>query len=278
MLDADLIERLNARAADPATRHDAAGAEMMIAGTRVAKMQGPFGAFSMAIGARPQEALTKYAPGPLPAPASREEIAEAEKRMGLTLPEDLKSVYVSVANGGFGPSDGFLSLSDAAGYLAELKAEPQGEFGEEWPDHLFPIIQWDMGCDSHDLKTGEIVRWTPEILVEEPGKSAWEKSFNAVSPSLTDYLEKWLASPPPKTPQSEALSAREIAASMGKEVNMDSFIHLQNCFGSLQRATPEEIAQWNLPDGPLDEALCVMLNLDVELYTALLKALPPKPL
>lgn len=47
---------------------------------------------------------------PLEAPASAEEIAEAEKLLGFKLPELLEDLYTQVANGGFGPAYGLLGV------------------------------------------------------------------------------------------------------------------------------------------------------------------------
>lgn len=273
MLNADLLQRLNARATDPAQRHNAAEFEMMAGQTTILNTKSLFGVVSMAVGGKPQNEPPQYAPAPLPAPASRQDIATAEQHLGVKLPNDLKSLYLCVADGGFGPSDGVLSLEKAVKYFKDLTSEPQGEYSEEWPVHLYPIVQWDMGCDAYDLNSRKIIRWTPEILVEEPGQNAWKKSFSTVAESLAAYLEDWLASARPATPQSEAATSHEIAAPMGNSVDMAKFTHLRNCYASLQRAEPGTREKWGLPEGPLEDALCEFLNLDPDIYVPVLKAI-----
>lgn len=47
-------------------------------------------------------------------PASIEEVESAERKMGVTLPPLLKSIYTQVANGGFGPGYGLLGVAKGA--------------------------------------------------------------------------------------------------------------------------------------------------------------------
>jgi hypothetical protein len=54
---------------------------------------------------------------PVPAPASDEDIAEAEQIIGYPLPPLLRRLYREVANGGFGPFGGVEGLRD--GYVGE---------------------------------------------------------------------------------------------------------------------------------------------------------------
>ena len=120
MLTDDLMERLKTRAGDPATRtdrYDQPGGRRLFGGvfeTRVVSVDG----------------TAPAAPDPLPAPAESKDVRDAETRLGRELPADLKQLYTSIANGGFGPGEGLASLDVMADRYLALCAEPQGE---GWP-------------------------------------------------------------------------------------------------------------------------------------------------
>lgn len=267
MLSADLIERLNERAADPMSRTDAAGFDYMIAtDTQVMTVKTLIGTLAMGLGApAPRSDRPQYAPAPTPAPASQKEIAAAERRLGFSFPDDLVAIYRYVANGGVGPSDGVMSLERACAFYEELGAAPQGEYGEEWPDNLFPLIEWDMGCDSYDIVTGEIVRWSPEVLVEEPGKGAWAKSFKTVSKNFADYLENWLSAEPPSTPGSEPLDDRNKTL-LADGVDPRTLKELRESIRHMREAGPEVMETFGTTSDDLPRFLVEARGLDPDVY------------
>lgn len=184
------------------------------------------------------------APRELLPPASQEDIAAAETALGLPLPEDLKHLYSAIGNGGFGPSVGFLPLAEVAGRYREFRSEPQGPCGETWPEHLLPIIPVDMGEACYDLKTGQIICWDQEELVDEDSEEkAWDRSFSPWADSLADWLETWLA----KKPLGEQLAEQhkrsqiEIAA---------------NAVRICREMTHEKRSEMGLPDEGWEEQVC----------------------
>ena len=79
-------------------------------------------------------------------------IEEAESKLGFKLPQLLKSCYVEIGNGGFGPGYGLIgfdggaasdfgSITDA---FNQLKSDHQA-LGNQWPAQLLPFCDW--GCN-----------------------------------------------------------------------------------------------------------------------------------
>ena len=186
MISDDLIERLKKRAADPETRTDA----LPVSGSTFGA--GPLQMKTVVVGL---DGKTPPGPGPLPSPASPQEIGNVEEVIGVKLPEDLKQLYRVIANGGFGPHGGLASLTEIADRYRQLCAEPQGEAGDPWPAHLLPINLSEPGLDAYNLETGEIIQWDEEVLLDGP--ESWDRSFRFVSSSLEDWLEAWVVSPTP---------------------------------------------------------------------------------
>ena len=177
-------------------------------------------------------------------PASQEDVAAAESALGFALPEDLKQLYTSIANGGFGPSVGFLSLAEVSARYRDLRSDPQGPCDEVWPEHLLPIIPVDMGEACYDLRTGKIICWDQEELVDEDSEDeAWDRSFTSWADSLADWLETWLA----KRPMSEQLAAQHEGYRI--EIARDAIAVFHDM-------TPEERADMGLPDEDWEEQVC----------------------
>ncbi len=184
MISEELLARLRVRAADDRRRTDAVPAT----GTGLGD-----GAFQTVVagldGSRPEP------PGVLPPPASPTTIAATEARLGFPLPGDLAQLYSSVAEGGFGPSAGLASLEAIADRYGQLMAAPQGEDGQEWPQHLLPIGLATPGADCYDLRSGHIVCWDEESLAAGPGDQILGELFQgAVGEPL--IMARVLADPP----------------------------------------------------------------------------------
>jgi len=129
----------------------------------------------------------------LPPPLSDAEIVEAESRLGFRLPDLLRELYTSVADGGFGPSGGFLPLlrsqpgceSVVDLYEAFLVGDPEDTTGP-WPARLLPIAH--EGCAIRscvDCSTPEL-----RIVCHEPYVSRIPGC-----PSLERWLIEWIVAP-----------------------------------------------------------------------------------
>lgn len=132
---------------------------------------------------------------------SLHQIAEAEARLGFRLPQILRELYTEVADGGFGPKDGFLPLLkpvrevklanlsvggiESAVELYELfrKGDPE-DTSWSWPSGLLPILDW--GCAIRSCVDCS----TPSLTVvrDEPNLKRITESAN-----LEDWLKRWLA-------------------------------------------------------------------------------------
>jgi len=164
----------------------------------------------------------------LPPPVSAEQLARAGVLLGFALPALLRSLYLEVGNGGFGPGYGLARLpqeptaDDLVGLYWHLCADPRqpdpnrffdslrvqalpaaedepecddepGEFLWDWPRELVPIFMH--GCGAY-----ECIRWTeadgPVILhdpdVLGPGMKMAD-SLTATAPTLEERLGAWLA-------------------------------------------------------------------------------------
>jgi len=97
--------------------------------------------------------LKQQRPIPFP-PATQEEIEEAESALGFQIPEILKSVYLLVGNGGFGPGRGGTIIGLKGGYASSLGnlVEEYNEvrkgakyLGLDWRAGLLPFCDW--GCN-----------------------------------------------------------------------------------------------------------------------------------
>jgi len=140
---------------------------------------------------------------------------------------------------------GFLSVSDLAARYQELCAEPQGPCEETWPEHLLPIIPIDTGEACYDLKTGKIICWDQEELVDEDSEDeAWDRSFTAWANSLADWLQTWLA----KRPASEVWAEQQKNSQI--EIVRTSLKHLG------EMTAEERSSKFGLPDEGWEEQIC----------------------
>ena len=222
-------------------------AEQVAADVRTGKtsMEDVFGGVQPGVGVEIYEDEgPSDSPRDLLPPASPEDIAAAESALGFALPEDLKQLYTSIANGGFGPSVGFLSLAEVAARYREFRSEPQGPCDEMWPEHLLPIIPVDMGEACYDLETGKIICWDQEELVDEDSEdAAWDRSFTPWADSLAEWLEAWLA----KTPMREQLAAQHESHLLDNARNSIAFC---------RDMTAEERSDMGLPEEDWEAQIC----------------------
>jgi len=217
-LSADLLMRLTVRAADPGKRMESHPSQFT-ASVQTMDLAGLLGGLMgirkdlgraveanragivdpevTAKAADLASRMTTPAPQPVkgPQPASEQELAEAEEKLGFALPPVVRHLYGTVANGGFGPGDGLLTLEEMAKEYHELVSSPAGPRGQLWPPHLLPLVRMEPSFDCMDTRTGAIVAWDVEELAEGSSNAHWERSFKPEAPNLESYLEEWLAKP-----------------------------------------------------------------------------------
>ena len=118
----------------------------------------------------------------LPSPADPAAVVKAEAEPGFALPPALRRVYLEVADGGFGPGGGLMSLAGATAAYARLRrattlaAAPVG---------LSASSRSASGPDSTastTLAAGR-TRLEPEDPASSRGK-AWNEAFGEIAQSV----------------------------------------------------------------------------------------------
>jgi SMI1/KNR4 family protein SUKH-1 len=211
----DLIDRLQRRAADPERRVDvrqnvfsqqvmsldlgsllgmlggaAADLRRVVADNQAGRVDPDLVAKADRIGA----AMSTPVASTLPAPADPAALQAAEAELGVALPPVLRRVYLEVADGGFGPGSGLMSLAAATAAYARLRSGDELPRGRAWSERLVPIREVDPGFDCVDASTpaGRIIAWDPEDLREFSGEKAWNASFSEIAPSVEAWLDEWV--------------------------------------------------------------------------------------
>jgi len=229
----DLIARLRERVADPKRRTDAP--QSMSFGGSGGTMTLSFNTIGGLLAGRPGSTQNPSVPEALPAPASEAALQAAEARLGTPLPALLRRLYGEVANGGFGPGGGLLSIEKAVAAYVEMTREPFLPKGYPWPAGLLPISGDESGYDCVEASTGRVVGWDPEGLTERSSEKTWQKTFTELAPSLEAWLGDWLD----RRPAHELLQER-VQNSMVEEA--------RKARASIAAKTPEERRAMGLPD------------------------------
>jgi SMI1 / KNR4 family (SUKH-1) len=267
-IDDERIERLRARIADPARRVDQLPSELWTSitgqglggmleigrslGQDLARLlqQGP-DADIVARADELQRSMETPADRPLPEPATVEQLATAERRLGLALPPLLRRFYLEVANGGFGPGPGILGVArgwtnDQGKTVEDLHAVMLEAVREDrrwvWPAALLPIVDYDGRYACLDAATA------PYAMVgfdfEELDEGGWTKAFEQVAPSFDGWIDAWLAPRP-----SERRAAEEAAT----PPSMVSVPEVTRAYWAAM--TPEQRAEHGLPEKGWGRAL-----------------------
>ena len=254
----DLIDRLRRRAADPDRRVDfrqsvfsqqvtslnlgsllgmlggaAADLRRVVADKQAGRVDPEIVAKADLIGA----AMSTPVVATLPSPADPAAVEQAEAGLGFALPPVLRRVYLDVADGGFGPGGGLMSLASATAAYARLRKGDELPRGRSWPERLLPIREVDPGFDSVDAASlaGRIVAWDPEDLREFSGEKAWNASFSEIAPSVEAWLEEWVGA------NTQAENDQEFM----RKMMIDEARRSRAYFAAM---TPEERAAYGFPE------------------------------
>jgi hypothetical protein len=149
-------------------------------------MMGPGG--MMSVGGMPS------GPQPLAPPPDEPALREAEQVIGRPLPAEVRQLY-AIGDGGFGPGEGLMPLSQLVERYGELIREPCGPLGQDWPKNLLPLFDENPVLSCIDLDSGEMVAWDPEEIEDEDSDADWRRSFKPDHPSLAAMLQHWLGEP-----------------------------------------------------------------------------------
>jgi hypothetical protein len=218
-----LIVRLRARIADPGRRVDSRPSELWASATS----QGLGGLLSMgraladdlrrlrtsgpndelvARAGRLERAMNTPAERPLPPPATPDQLAAAEGRLGVRLPPLLRRLLLELANGGFGPGPGILGVTggwttDHGKAIEDLHAQMLDATTENprwiWPPALVPLVDLSgvFACTDASTPAGRMIEFDFEELDEGGPDAGWSRAFTEVAPSLEAWLDAWLEAP-----------------------------------------------------------------------------------
>ena len=126
-------------------------------------------------------------------PLDEKAVARVEKSLGRKLPLQLRQLYLEIGDGGFGPFSGLRRLSNWAKDYSKLRADTPKERGRDWPEGLLPIVYMNGKRICVDAASGAVVLWTkPPKKVSE---KKWLASFIPQSPSVGEWLERWVDTP-----------------------------------------------------------------------------------
>jgi hypothetical protein len=266
-LDA-LLPRLRARAADPerrtTVRQTTLGAEIgaldmggllsmgqglgamlneVVAANQAGRVHAPGSAMADDLQRRMQAPVERA----LPAPASEAAIQDAEREIRVALPVALRRVYAEVADGGFGPGAGLLSLAEVVARYGELRSPGMMPRARTWPAGLLPVVEVDPGWDCVDAATGAVVAWDPEGLTERSSEEQFRRSFSEAHPSVEAWLGAWVES---------RTQAEEHAAMMADLMSPASQVRqAQEARAAIGRMTPAERAAMGLPETGWEEVV-----------------------
>jgi hypothetical protein len=137
-------------------------------------------------------------PREIAAPASMQELADAESSLGFTIPALLNAIYREVGNGGFGPGYGLLGLKGGAtnehGHdavaLFDLYSQPApNDPSWRWPDGLLPICGWGCAiysCVDCKAESNPIIIFDPNQHPED-----WDRCFINTGRNLVSWFDAW---------------------------------------------------------------------------------------
>jgi hypothetical protein len=143
------------------------------------------------------------APPPWTPPATIEQLAQTESDLGFALPQLLKRMYLEVANGGFGPAYGFMSVTDdeydpalddvyiLAYHRLATSSDIDGEW--QWPEKLISIA--DVGCGMRwclDCDNEEIVFFAGDNI-DSNDPQTFSEAFIRTGRSLNEGIADWLS-------------------------------------------------------------------------------------
>src|SRR5919198_4102425 len=185
----------------------------------------------------------------LPAPADETELARAEGSLGFALPPAVRRAYAEVADGGFGPGFGLLSLEEAVARYHELRTGELLPRGRSWPEGLLPLVHHDPAWECVEASTGRVIDWDPEELEERSDEEQFSRSFSEVAPSVESWLREWVESRTPAERLAEQTAGLHVRAA-------------RDALEQVAAMTPEERARLNLPDEGWERVFLARFGLD----------------
>jgi hypothetical protein len=193
-LPQDLVERIRARLKDD-WRRTGEGDWQRTPPERRRKQDNPTLVGSMLQSLFDSAVASKTPAEPLKPiePMSDKAVAKIEKSLGFTLPPALRQLYLEVGDGNFGPYFGIRRLSNWAKDYLKLMQDLEQERGHPWPAKLLPLVYLNGRRVCLDRQSGAVVLWARPP--KRCSAKKWEGSFIPQSPSLAEWLERWVDTP-----------------------------------------------------------------------------------
>lgn len=141
-------------------------------------------------------------------PATDKALQDAEAAIGFRLPDLLRGIYTTVANGGSGPGYGIVGTSGGAkldGCTLETCYKNMVKLAKEnpvwrWPLHLLPLANYGCGmwsCIDCEYQKLPMILWDPNNLDAElegaDAQANWGNSFWDQGLPFRRWWEGWLA-------------------------------------------------------------------------------------
>jgi hypothetical protein len=125
----------------------------------------------------------------IPVPAIPVNLDSVESELGFSLPPLLRTLYIEVGNGGFGPGYGLIPIGDLLVTYRTCQGYAEDK-DWEWPSHVLPFCYW--GCEVYECidcsnGAGPVVHFDADL--GGPG----EDNLDVTAPSLEQWLANWLA-------------------------------------------------------------------------------------
>lgn len=191
-MDDSLIVRIRARIGDEARRTGDGDFQRMPAEFR-ARRHAEQPLFVQALNGWLGSSIDEPAPLKPVEPLAEAAVAKVEKSLGFRLPAGLRQLYLEIGDGGFGPYNGIRRLSNWAKDYRKLLAELPAERGRDWPEALLPIVYRNGKRICVDRSNGAVLLWTKPP--KRSSEKKWLASFVPQSPSVGEWLERWVDTP-----------------------------------------------------------------------------------
>lgn len=135
----------------------------------------------------------------LPSPISQEKLSQSVLALGFEPPAILSEVYMTIANGGFGPGYELMGLIDGhTDDLGNTCIDLYKSFSESnpddpawiWPQNLLPICHWGCAiysCIDCSTQTANMFVWDPNMWAAGDPR----KAIRPVGRDLSSWLSAW---------------------------------------------------------------------------------------
>jgi hypothetical protein len=195
------------------------------------------------------DAMRTPASSSLPEPATPAALSQAEAVIGTALPPVLRRAYLEIADGGFGPGEGLLSLDEVIAARAELQRGEVLPRGRRWPDGLIPVVDHHPGFTCVETTSGRVLDWDPEGLSERSSEARFLRSFREEASSVEAWLDHWA-------------SSRTVEERMADVMRQSQIDGARRSRAEIAKKTPEERAQMGLPEVGWEKVVWGGIGLD----------------